>query len=282
MARPLIRSTPWTLLLLVVPFALLQFGVSSAYAQRAVYKQKTTAKGAKNTVGPRSQKRMASDIRRLKRFKPLKTSGDIAALSAKNSPFHKSIKDAHAWKTLKESRKDFSFELGGGLVLRMDIGHYALPAHLGGNRTMAHKISLQKGDKTHDLLPKGSKGVPLKSATSYSYGRNLVNWRGPESRYSILALLHEFGHFKDFGRAPDAARNAYVKAYDKQANSEKLSSQEHRQVIALERNAWAYALKTARSLKAEGFDVLKGVSLKDIQNTISGSLKGYYQYSGEN
>lgn len=264
------RAAIFVLALVSSAFLLL----SPAQAQQRVVKAAKTGKAGKSLV--RSQKGLARDLHKLKKVKP---TTDLAALLASKSKFTGKLASGAPWRTMTEGKKQFDVSLGRGLTLKVGAGRYDLPLAIGGTQFKLHSLVLSRDGKEKNLI-KDDVSISLKESTSYNFTKNRISWRGPESRFSILALLHEQGHVQDFGRASKEQHAEFSEVYNRIANNQTLSNVQHRRLIGLERNAWAYALKTARQLKREGFDVLGKVSSKELSSVINSSLKGYYDYKG--
>lgn len=227
----------------------------------------------------RFEKAFARDLKRLQNT-PRITSLD--KLLESRSAFTGSLvgKGGATWQGLyRESSRRFSVELGGGCTISGRVQRYENPI---ASVTKLHELQVEKGGKKLNLMPRVP--ININFDTSFYYGSRdgRVDWHGPVSRFSILALFHELGHAKDYRGMNEADRAAFARIYDRKTNDETLTPAEKRALVGFERHAWASALKQARALRKElGVDLLAGATRGEVMQTIHGCLKHYYDYEGK-
>jgi len=227
----------------------------------------------------RSQKGYARDLVRLKNTPQI---GSLDKLLESKSAFTGSLvkKGEASWQIYSgEGSRRFSIELGGGCTLSGRVHRYENPIK---SVTKLHELVVERGGKRVSVIPND---VPINidhdTAFYYGSGSGHVLWHGPVSRFSVLALLHELGHVKDFRAMNDGERAAFSRIYDRKTDECSLTPVEKRALVGFERRAWASALRQARSLgKQLGVDLLAG-SRREVMETIRGCLKNYYTYEGK-
>lgn len=228
----------------------------------------------------RSEKGFARDQTRLQNT-PRITSLD--KLLDSRSSFTGSLvgKGGDVWQiSFGEQSRRFSVDLGGGCKLSGRVQRYENPI---ASVTKLHELTVERGGKQVSLMPAGVP-INIQRDTSFYYGSGdgRVDWHGPVSRFSVLALFHELGHAKDYRGMTEGERAGFARIYDRKSNDESLTPVEKRAMVGFERRAWASALKQARALRSElGVDLLAGAARGEVMQTIRSCLKGYYDYQGK-
>jgi hypothetical protein len=182
-----------------------------------------------------------------------------------------------AWRSWAEGKKRFSVDLGNGCAVEGQACKYRLPMI---TTTKLESLKLVQNGRSTSVMPKSKLPILLDHSSEFWYDDHKVTWNGPESRYAVLVLFHELGHVKDFARMSEAQRQEFRTIYDRKSNNLTLTRDQQRKMVGFERSAWAHALRQARQLKKEGFDFLGGSSHREVMQTVYGSLRFYYDYSG--
>lgn len=222
------------------------------------------------------------DLRRMAKIPKIPKDKLEKALFSGNTSFTRSLlpkKGGAPWRSWSEGYKDFSVDLGNGCTIKGRSHTFRNPIN-DSRHTNLRDLSLLRGKKSISLMPLLKTHVSLDFTTGYWYDKNSTTWQGPESKYAVLALLHEMGHAKDYSKMSEAQRKELKTIYDRKSFDQKLTKDQKRKMVGFERSAWAHALKQARQLKRQGFDILAGSSHKEVMGTIYTSLRGYYEYKG--
>jgi hypothetical protein len=224
----------------------------------------------------RSKRGFRRDLRRVAKLPRVSS---LTQLLDSGSKFSGKLSAQSPWAMAKrDGRKPFTVDLGGGCKIEGASYHLNLPV---AKVNKLLQLDIVKGGKRVSLMPNSKRPVLLGADTSYNFIDNKVNWHGPQSRFALLSLLHEFGHAKDYGKMGDKQRAEFGKIYDTAALKKPLTSSQHRKLVGFERSAWAHALKKARGLERQGVDIFGGASSKEVMSTIYSCMKGYYEYEGK-
>lgn len=189
-------------------------------------------------------------------------------------------KSGAAWRSWAEGDKPFSIDLGNGCKVQGKANTFRNPINES-RHTRLLELKLASGGRSVSLMPMLKTHVSLDLSTGYWYDKGRTTWHGPVSKYSVLALFHEMGHAKDYGKMSEGQRAEFDKIYDLKSNKVKMTKEQKRKMVGFERSAWSHALRQVRQLKQQGFDVLAGSATKEVMGTIYTSMRGYYDYKGE-
>jgi len=225
----------------------------------------------------RSPRGFQRDLRRMANVPKVSSLTDLLD---KGGRFTKGLlpKGGAPWRFYKEGERPFAVDLGNGCRVEGKAYRINLPMM---NTTKLTDLKLVNGTRSRSLMPTGKTPILLEYDTAFYYDRGRVSWHGPESRFAILSLFHELGHVKDLSSMPENQQAEFRKIYDLKTEGKALTDGQKRKMVGYERSAWAHALKQARQLRREGFDILGNTPRKAIFNTINGCLKNYYDYSGK-
>jgi hypothetical protein len=219
---------------------------------------------------PRGAAALRRDQARVAKLPPLTAlaEGPLAA-----SPMTRTLA-ASGWLQWGEGARRIDVELGGGVRLVGDAHRYQFPW---GHTTKLETLRVEVGGRSLDLTPE----VPVllhEASTHFWKGR--VTWQGPISKLALLSLFHELGHAADYAAMSTEERVAFEALYERKDHGLPLDEEQRRQLIAHERRGWAHALVRLRALRREGFDLLPGVSDREIHESIDRCLKSYLEYRG--
>lgn len=210
---------------------------------------------------------------------------NLSDLLDSRSAFTRSLvpKGEASWRSYDEGTKRFRVDLGQDTAVVGEAYKIRLPMI---TATKLNDLQLVKGNRTRSLMPKSGVTINLDRDTAYYYSHDKgdlgrVVWHGPESRFAVLSLLHELGHVKDMASMTERQRQEVRRIFDLKTDDKPLTNAELRKMVGVERSAWAHALRQARQLRKEGFDILGKTPTREVRQVIDGCLKNYYEYSGK-
>ncbi len=117
----------------------------------------------------------------------------------------------------------------------------------------------------------------------------MIEWKNRKTfskSEDFIRFLHEVGHSHQYLLGQGLKIRHLAKEREKKGlppiQSFKEAEDYHQQVIAVERGAWAFALREYRRLKERGIDLLPEVeSNEDVLKIVKESLENYLEYTKE-
>jgi hypothetical protein len=126
-------------------------------------------------------------------------------------------------------------------------------------------------------------GSPVHSGPQHAYSvdRGRIEW-GPEipnRAFDMTALFHEQGHENRLSSMTSAEKKLLTELYGKHGENYavygKSSPELERVILGHERDAWAFALRKVRSLRAQGVDPLPGVNAATLREEVRFATSTY-------